>query len=664
MSQFLQAALAMARAGFRVFPLIPGDKKPAVSRFPLVATNDEAQVRAWWTERPDCNIGISTSGFVVLDVDTKKGQIALDNFHMLGGDLRNTFVVRTATGGYHAYYTGPNSKLAVDLVFGVDVRSAGGYVVGPGSVTSSRNPGCVDGSYEVITSRPMASVPPAFHIMLQPPGELRQRDDNAERDTPQNIQNAKSWLLTAEPAIEGQGGNNQTFRVAARLVRDFALTPETAYQLLVAHYNERCIPPWQNAELWGIVENAEAYGTSNLGAATPERLLGEGVTMIEPPPVEAAQPYVYQPKGVHLGNAVPPDKQIARPWRVEKLLMTGELSILGGIGSAGKSMFELTAAAHFALGKDFGVFKLRVPGVPLRSIIYNGEDDIMEASRRLWAICAAYNFDYYVVTQNIALMDDRQGELTVAAQQHGVPITNQQATDYIINTARETRADVLIFDPLVNLHNLNESDNGHMRFFVGVLRNIGRAADAAVLVAHHTAKGASLKAKDDADGFRGASSIVNSSRAALLLSGMSKTDREQYGIREGNQRDYFRIDSGKANYSRKENDAIEWFKWQTVKHVAGDLIGVPMLANLKARQSDHDKELATIIRDYMRMHAVGSCTRTDAAHAIKASGHVSGKLSDSSLRNMMATMLERPVLIGDDRLELVSENGKELIRLT
>jgi hypothetical protein len=89
-----------------------------------------------------------------------------------------------------------------------------------------------------------------------------------------------------------------------------------------------------------------------------------------------------------------------------------------------------------------------------------------------------------------------------------------------------------------------------------------------------------------------------------------------------------------------------------------------MLANLKARQSDHDKELATIIRDYMRLHAVGSCTRTDAAHAIKASGHVSGKLSDSSLRNMLATMLERPVLIGDDRLELVSENGKELIRLT
>lgn len=651
----------MARAGFRVFPLIPGDKKPAVSRFPLVATTDENQIRQWWQERPDANIGISTSGFVVLDVDTKKGQIALENFTQLGGDLHNTFVVRTATGGYHAYYSGPNSKLAVDLVHGVDVRSAGGYVVGPGSVTSARNAGCVDGSYQIVSAAPVARVPVAFEVMLQPPGELRQRDDNAERDTPNNIENAKVWLQTAEPAIEGKGGNNATFRVAAKIVRDFALTPETAYQLLVTHYNERCIPPWEPRDIWAIVQNAEAYGTSNLGASTPEKQLGN-VTIIEPPPVNVTT-FDYKPQGVFLGNAIAPDKQIARPWRVQKLLMTGEVSLLGGVGSAGKSMFELTACAHFALGKDFGAFKLRVPGLPLRSVIYNGEDDIMEASRRLWAICAAYNFDYHVVTQNIALMDDRQGELAVAFQQHGIPQFNKEACQFIANTARDAAADIIVFDPLVNLHNLNENDNGHMRFLISVLRNIGREVNASILAAQHMSKGAGTKEKGDADGFRGAGALVNSARVALLLSGMAKADREKFGVREAHMRDYIRLDNGKGNYQAKETDAVEWLKWQSVKHIGGDFIGVPMLANLKARQADHDRELGTIVRDFMRSKGAGAITRTEAAKAIMNSNHPTGKLSESSLRNVVEAMFERPLVIGDDHLELVTDNGQQLIKL-
>lgn len=650
----------MARAGFRVFPLIPGDKKPAVERFPIVATTDEAQIQQWWGERPDCNIGVSTSGFVVIDIDTKKGAHALQNYYANGGDF-NTFVVQTATGGYHCYYTGPNSSLAVDVVPGIDIRSHGGFVVGPGSVTASRNEGCVDGAYAIVSGKPLAKIPITFELLLKPPREARQRLDDAERDTPVNIQNAKTWLQSAEPAIEGKGGNNLTFRVCAKIVRDFALTPETAYQLLALHYNERCIPPWQPGELWQLVLNADAYGSGDLGVLSPDRQLG-AVTIIEPPPV--AQEQVYSPSGVHLGNAVAPDKQVARPWCVERLLMRGEVSVLGGMGSAGKSMFELTAAAHFAQGKDFGAFKLRVPHVPLRVLIYNGEDDVMEASRRLSAICNAYNFDYNVVIQNIVLMDDRQGDLIVCYLERGVARVNEQATNFISTTLKNLNIDIGIFDPYVNLHGLNESDNVQMRFCIMTLRNIARSVNACIWIAHHTSKGSTQKEKGDADAFRGAGALVNSSRVALLLSSLTKGDKEMFGIRDKALHDYFRIDPGKSNYDKKTGEAVEWLQWQTVRHIAGDLIGVPMIANMRKRQNDQDAAIGAIIVQAMRLQGVGAFLRTDAARAIKASGHIAATMSETSLRNLVELMFERPLTIGTDTLVLVTENGKDLIKLT
>ena len=660
MSRFLDAALRLARSGFRVFPLIPGDKKPAVSRFPVVATTDEAQIRQWWTDRPDCNVGVSTSGFVVVDIDTKKGPHALTNFQTMQGTF-DTFVVRTATGGYHCYYEGPNSSLDTDIVPGVDIRSSGGFVVGPGSVTSSTHEGCVDGEYVIVNAAPMARVPLAFELALKPPRADRVRNDNLPRDEPYNIQNAVVWLQTAEPAVSGQGGNSLTFRVCAKLVRDFALTPETAYQLLVTHYNERCISPWGTGDLWKLVQNADAYGSSDLGVSSPDKHFGT-VNIIEPPKLESGP--VYKPTGVFMGNAVAPKEQPARPWRVEKLFMSGEFSLLGGMGAAGKSMFELTAAAHFALGKDYGTFKLRVPGVPLRSIIYNGEDDIMEASRRLYAVCLAHNFDYHVVTQNLALMDNRQGELILAAQNHGVPIVNFEAVKFVTELAQDTNADLIFFDPTINLHNLVEVDNVHMRFLAGVVSNIARQTNTAVMLAHHTSKNSAAKEKGDADVFRGASALVNSSRIALIMSGLTKGDKEQFGLREKTSRDYIRIDAGKANMFKKDGEAIEWLKWDTVRHLAGDLIGVPKIVDVKAKRGDQDKELGIIVRDAMVASGSGSFTRTSAARAIKDSGHITGTLSESALRNLVEAMFENPVVVGSDTLTLVRDGGKDLIMIS
>src|SRR5262249_51291159 len=53
---------------------------------------------------------------------------------------------------------------------------------------------------------------------------------------------ARAYLAKMNPAIEGQGGDKQTFTAACRLVIDFDLTPEEALPLL-REYNRRAVPP-------------------------------------------------------------------------------------------------------------------------------------------------------------------------------------------------------------------------------------------------------------------------------------------------------------------------------------------------------------------------------------------------------------------------------------
>jgi hypothetical protein len=81
MCLMLEAALQLIRDGFAVFPLQPGTKLPfAGSRGCKDATKDEAQVRQWWTDTPQANIGIATgkpSGVWVLDIDGDRGKESL-----------------------------------------------------------------------------------------------------------------------------------------------------------------------------------------------------------------------------------------------------------------------------------------------------------------------------------------------------------------------------------------------------------------------------------------------------------------------------------------------------------------------------------------------------------------------------------------------------------
>jgi hypothetical protein len=142
--RLLRAALAYAKAGFRVLPLGVRSKLPLIperegGRGVLDATTDEFQIRVWWQRQPQANIGLAAgAGLLIVDIDVRDGKPGREEFFSLEqkyGKLPETRTVSTGTGGTHLYFRVPEDFAARGrLAPHVDLRGAGCYVLAPPSV--------------------------------------------------------------------------------------------------------------------------------------------------------------------------------------------------------------------------------------------------------------------------------------------------------------------------------------------------------------------------------------------------------------------------------------------------------------------------------------------------------------------------------------------------
>ena len=70
---------------------------------------------------------------------------------------------------------------------------------------------------------------------------------------------ARLYLRQCPPALSGQHGHAATFRAACALVRRFDLSETSALPLL-QEFNQRCVPPWSEAELVHKLRSAAKTG--------------------------------------------------------------------------------------------------------------------------------------------------------------------------------------------------------------------------------------------------------------------------------------------------------------------------------------------------------------------------------------------------------------------
>ncbi|MBK8270516.1 MAG: bifunctional DNA primase/polymerase [Planctomycetes bacterium] len=140
-----RSALTLAEAGFWVFPVTQGQKSPPLAaKWQEAATMDPAKVEAMWSAHPSANVGIYTGRYqanhalLVIDVDCKEGRVGNEELLRLeleGCEFPDTYVQTTPTGGRHLVFCVDQAIRQGVSVIGrnLDIRSAGGYIVGAGS---------------------------------------------------------------------------------------------------------------------------------------------------------------------------------------------------------------------------------------------------------------------------------------------------------------------------------------------------------------------------------------------------------------------------------------------------------------------------------------------------------------------------------------------------
>lgn len=361
-----------ANRGFPVIPLFGTDengkclcgdpdcknpgKHPKIKGGLKAASVDQNFVAKHFNGKPQ-NVGIKTGeayedGFLyVLDVDVKKdkdGTKFLDEKSLIEGlDLPSTYTVKTPTGGLHYYFkTSQPLKSGVNIpAKGIDIRGAGGYVVSPLSTIGGTE-------YEVINDADITFSPKWLTDLIVDQSYAQRETERGDdldadlMDSQQAIDRAINYLKDAPIAVEGSGGDTQTFKTACRLI-DEGLTPVTAHELLLNHWNDRCIPPWDPEELFTKVMNADTFRENERGSRHPamdfdvvdEEAIAEA---------EAAKPCKFS---YSLANVIQPN--LTKSYLIEDVLGLGAASTVYGAPNAGKTFAVMDMAWHIATGRKW-----------------------------------------------------------------------------------------------------------------------------------------------------------------------------------------------------------------------------------------------------------------------------------------------------------------------
>jgi hypothetical protein len=122
---------------------------------------------------------------------------------------------------------------------------------------------------------------------------------------------------------------------------------------------------------------------------------------------------------------------------------------------------------------------------------------------------------------------------------------------------------LLMIDPFVKSHGLEENLNSAIDSVAQVLSDLAAKHSIAIDVPHHISKG--LVEPGNANRGRGASALTNALRLVYTLSPMSQEEAQTFNIPEDERRLYVRLDRAKTNVARVSGPA-KWFR----------LVGVPL----------------------------------------------------------------------------------------
>ena len=167
------------------------------------------------------------------------------------------------------------------------------------------------------------------------------------------------------------------------------------------------------------------------------------------------------------------DRPRQRQWLVDGLWGRQAVGIVGGEPKCGKSFLALDLAVAVAAGVPcLRRFETDQPGPVL---MFAAEDAGHIVRRRLQGIAAAAGADFQ--TLDIAVID--------------VPVLrldHRNDRQRLEETVERIRPRLVVLDPLVRLHGVDENTVADIAPILGFLRDLQRRFEAAILLVHHSRK--------------------------------------------------------------------------------------------------------------------------------------------------------------------------------
>lgn len=431
-----------------LFPINPHTKRPAFKGWQAMSTADETQWGVWEEAGYILGVDCEKTKILVVDLDGEDGPITAK-----GLDLPETM---TQHDGRHHIYSGEARSTVRALGPGVDTRGKGGLIVWYGDNDDT----------------PIAPLPAhlAERLTIRPPRASAPLDG---LDQPWNAQRGLAFLVNTKPAIEGDGGNDHTYKTAATL-RDFGLSEDKALELLLEHWNEKCVPPWDADELSGIVNHAYQYAQNEVGAQASPIDPRERFSGVDHGPVSGADdrrdsPYRLWSVPEALGRPAP-------TWLFPGVMPAHAVGVAFGPQEVGKTWLILDQALHIATGKlGYG----RQEREPEDVIYFSGEgfEDLVHSRIDAW--CAYHQVE--TTLPHFHLLEDFPN----VADDHDV----DRLTDEIVK--RRVRPSLIVLDTYARVlaqAGLNENDPLDVMKFIRQAESLKRGYGCTVLAIHHSGK--------------------------------------------------------------------------------------------------------------------------------------------------------------------------------
>lgn len=162
-----------------------------------------------------------------------------------------------------------------------------------------------------------------------------------------------------------------------------------------------------------------------------------------------------------------------RRWLIENLWARAGVGIIGGAPKCCKSWLGLDLAVSVASGTPcVDAFHVQEPGGVL---VYMAEDAASVVKERLFGLCRHRGLDLEALPI---------GVITAPSVRLDLPHDQRRLRE----TVRRHAPRLLLLDPFVRLHRINENQSGDVAAVLGYLRELQRAHDLAVAVVHHARK--------------------------------------------------------------------------------------------------------------------------------------------------------------------------------